>query len=136
MKRYIKKGDVFFVEAGTIHAIGKGNLIAEIQQNSNVTTKIQCGVFKGYNRAIFVERREFTGSIQNQIEEAYRYVLSKINLGAEIEGLYRQDMYEMPMGSIREIIENAVTHRSYLEPGNVQVALYDNRLEVTSPGML
>lgn len=104
--------------------------------NELIPTKIQCGVFKGDNRAIFVDRREFTGSIQNQIEEAYRYVLSKINLGAEIEGLYRQDMYEMPIGSIREIIANAVTHRSYLEPGNVQVALYDNRLEVTSPGML
>ena len=35
-----------------------------------------------------------------------------------------------------KIIVNAVTHRSYLEPGNVQVALYDARLEVTSPGML
>ena len=35
-----KKGDVFFVEAGTVHAIGKGNLIAEIQQNSNVTYRL------------------------------------------------------------------------------------------------
>ena len=35
-----KKGDVFFVESGTIHAIGKGNLIAEIQQNSNVTYRL------------------------------------------------------------------------------------------------
>lgn len=34
------KGQVFFVEAGTIHAIGKGNLIAEIQQNSNVTYRL------------------------------------------------------------------------------------------------
>lgn len=112
------------------------NSFALLTGNDLIPTKIQCGVFKGDNRAIFVDRREFTGPIQNQIEEAYRYVLSKINLGAEIEGLYRQDMYEMPTGSIREIIANAVTHRSYLEPGNVQVALYDNRLEVTSPGML
>lgn len=112
------------------------NSFALLTGNEILSTKIQCGVFKGDNRAIFVDRREFTGSIQNQIEEAYRYVLSKINLGAEIEGLYRQDMYEMPVGSIREIIANAVTHRSYLESGNVQVALYDNRLEVTSPGML
>ena len=35
-----RQGDVFFVEAGTIHAIGKGNLIAEIQQNSNVTYRL------------------------------------------------------------------------------------------------
>ena len=35
-----KKGDVFFVDAGTIHAIGAGNLICEIQQNSNVTYRL------------------------------------------------------------------------------------------------
>lgn len=36
----VKKGDVFFIEAGTIHAIGKGIVIAEIQQNSNVTYRV------------------------------------------------------------------------------------------------
>lgn len=34
------------------------------------------------------------------------------------------------------IVANAVVHRSYLEPGNIQVAIFDDRLEVTSPGML
>lgn len=36
----VKKGDVFFIDAGTIHAIGKDILIAEIQQNSNVTYRV------------------------------------------------------------------------------------------------
>lgn len=36
----VKKGDTFFIEAGTIHAIGKGILLAEIQQNSNVTYRV------------------------------------------------------------------------------------------------
>ena len=36
----VKKGDMFFIEAGTLHAIGKGILIAEIQQNSNTTYRI------------------------------------------------------------------------------------------------
>lgn len=36
----VKKGDVFFIEAGTLHAIGEGILIAEIQQNSNTTYRI------------------------------------------------------------------------------------------------
>lgn len=36
----VKKGDVFFIEAGTIHSIGAGMLIAEIQQNSNVTYRV------------------------------------------------------------------------------------------------
>ena len=36
----VKKGDVLFIESGTLHAIGKGILIAEIQQNSNVTYRV------------------------------------------------------------------------------------------------
>ena len=36
----VKKGDVFFIEAGTVHAIGKNILIAEIQQNSNTTYRL------------------------------------------------------------------------------------------------
>lgn len=97
---------------------------------------IQCGVFKGTTRAHFVDRREFEGSIQEQMEAAYQYVLEKINMGMTIKGMYRQDVYELPTDSIRELIANAVAHRSYLEPGNIQVVLFDDRLEVTSPGML
>lgn len=37
---HVKKGDLFFIEAGTVHAIGKGALIAEIQQNSNSTYRV------------------------------------------------------------------------------------------------
>lgn len=36
----VKKGDVFFISSGTLHAIGKGILIAEIQQNSNTTYRV------------------------------------------------------------------------------------------------
>lgn len=36
----VKKGDLFFIEAGTLHAIGKGILLAEVQQNSNSTYRV------------------------------------------------------------------------------------------------
>lgn len=36
----VHRGDVFFIPAGTIHAIGAGALIAEIQENSNVTYRV------------------------------------------------------------------------------------------------
>ncbi|MDD2361599.1 MAG: class I mannose-6-phosphate isomerase [Oscillospiraceae bacterium] len=36
----VKKGDVFFIDAGTLHAIGAGILIAEVQQNSNTTYRV------------------------------------------------------------------------------------------------
>ena len=66
---------------------------------------IQCGVFKGTNRAHFVDRREFEGSIQEQMDAAYQYVLEKINMGMTIKGMYRQDVYELPTDSIRELID-------------------------------
>ena len=70
------------------------------------------------------------------IEDAYHFVLQHINLGSRIEGIARQDIYELPIRTIREMIANAVCHRSFLTPGKIQVALFDDRLEVTSPGML
>ncbi|MCD8148199.1 MAG: putative DNA binding domain-containing protein [Clostridiales bacterium] len=97
---------------------------------------IQCAVFKGTSRNIFITRKEFRGSIDMQVKSAYAFVLEHIDMGARFEGLARQDIYELPIRTIREIITNAVCHRSYLSPGKVQVALYDDRLEVTSPGML
>ena len=106
------------------------------KENWEVSRKIQCGVFKGETRSIFVDKKEFEGSIIMQLEKAYQYVLEKINLGSDIVGVYRVDKYEIPPKSIREVIANAVIHRSYLEPNDIQVALYDNRLEITSPGML
>lgn len=97
---------------------------------------IQCAVFKGTTRNIFITRKEFSGYIDEQVESAYAFVLEHTNLGARIDGLARQDIYELPIRTIREMITNAVCHRSYLCPGKVQVALFDDRLEVTSPGML
>ena len=96
----------------------------------------QCGVFKGTTKEVFVDRREYTGPIWEQIEEAFQFVLRNIHLGAAIVGLYRQDVYEIPPDAIRELIINAAVHRSYLDHGNIQVAIYDNRLEITSPGKL
>ena len=36
----VNKGDAFFIEAGTVHAIGKGIVICEVQQNSNTTYRV------------------------------------------------------------------------------------------------
>lgn len=96
----------------------------------------QCGVFKGTTKEVFVDRREYTGPIWEQIEEAFQFVLRNIHLGATIVGIYRQDVYEIPPDAIRELIINAAVHRSYLYHGNIQIAIYDDRLEITSPGKL
>ncbi len=93
-------------------------------------------MFKEENRAVFVDRREFDGPVYDQIEEAYQFVLKHINLGATIDGIVRKDRYELPPESIREAIINSVCHWCYLDHSCVQIAIYDNRVEITSPGML
>ncbi len=112
------------------------NAYALLTGKMQIQPTIQCAVFKGKTRAYFVDRREFSGPIQYQVQLAFQYVLEKINMGMQIKGIYRQDVYELPINSVRELIANAVAHRNYLEPGNIQVAIFDDRLEVTSPGML
>lgn len=55
----VKAGDVFFIEAGTVHTIGAGVLVAEIQQNSNTTYRVfdygRVGA-DGKPRALHVEK--------------------------------------------------------------------------------
>ena len=99
-------------------------------------SKTQCAVFKGTDRAVFLDKREFTGPIYVQIEEAVDFVLRNIRLGATIDGLVRKEKYELPPEAIREMIINAHCHRNLLDESCIQVAVYDDRLEVTSPGGL
>jgi len=98
--------------------------------------KIQCALFKGTERDIFIDRKEYKGPIYEQIEEAYQFVKRHINLSAEIEGIVRRDVYELPVRAVREAIINGVTHRSYMDDSCMQVSIYDDRIEVYSPGML
>ena len=112
------------------------NAFAILTGNGGLHVATQCGVFKGTTKAVFVDRREYTGPLWEQIDEAFQFVLRNIHLGATIVGIYRQDVYEIPPDAIRELIINAMVHRSYLDHGTIQIAVYDNRLEITSPGKL
>lgn len=97
---------------------------------------IQCAVFKGTTRAVFLDRRNYEGPLWKQVEEAVQFVFRNIRMGCRLEGVYRQDIYELPPDSIRELIVNAVMNCSYIQNSNIQVAIYDDRLEITSPGGL
>lgn len=112
------------------------NAFVLLTDNTFPFAKIQCALFKGTERVVFIDKKDFEGPLYEQIEEAYEFVLKHINLGAEISGLVRTDAYELPTEAIREAIVNATTHRNFLDRACVQVAVYDDRVEVTSPGML
>ena len=107
-----------------------------LTDNKNKSSKIQCALFKGTIRDIFIDQKEFDGPIYEQVENAYQFVLRHVNSGAEIGGIYRSDSCEIPISAVREMIANAVVHRSYLDTSCIQVSIFDDRVEVLSPGML
>ena len=99
-------------------------------------SKTQCAVFAGTERGEFIDKQDYTGPLYEQIEGAYAFVLRNIRRSAKVEGLIRREGHELPPDAIREMIINAHCHRNFLDEACIQVALYDDRLEVTSPGGL
>ena len=112
------------------------NAYVYLTGQGGLRSMIQCAVFKGTTRSVFLDRRNYEGSLWEQVDEAVQFVLRNIRMGCRLEGVYRQDIYELPPDSIRELIVNAVMNCSYIQASNIQVAIYDDRLEITSPGGL
>lgn len=110
------------------------NAFLILEGDRELVAPLQCALFKGSSRATFLDRRDIAGDVMSQVEGAYQFVLEKMNMGADLGGVVRRDVFELPEWSVREAITNAVVHRSYVERSSVQVALYDDRLEVSSPG--
>lgn len=99
--------------------------------------KVECARFKGTTSDIFIDRKSITTNIVLQAEEAYKFVLRNINEGAKVEGVYTIGRWEYPIKAIREVLRNAVVHRDYSITGSdIKVAIYDDMIEVTSPGLL
>ena len=53
-----------------------------------------------------------------------------------IRGLERERQTEYPISVIREAIVNAIVHRDYFSHDSVQISMYADRIEITSPGSL
>lgn len=113
------------------------NAYAMLTGDKAFPIRIRCGVFKGDNKAVFLDRREFSGSLCDLIEKAHEYILSKINMGMKLVGAQRHDVYELPPDEMRELVVNAFAHRNYFDhEAPIFIAVYDTRVEITSPGTL
>ena len=99
--------------------------------------KIECARFKGTDTKVFLDQATFDGPVHASIEPCIAFVKRNIALGAHVGEVYRQDRWEYPLEAIREAVTNAVVHRDYAITGSdIKVAIFDDMLEVTSPGPL
>jgi ATP-dependent DNA helicase RecG len=86
---------------------------------------------------MILDRAELYGTLDKMIEEAALFVKRNMRVLGKIEGLYREDIPEYPVTAVREAVINAVAHRDYaIEGQKVIIRMFDNRLEVESPGGL
>ena len=101
--------------------------------------EVRCAKFKGDDvTKPFISMRVIGGRVQEQIEEAEKFVLSNIQKAAWIEPgkIERIEKWEYPPEAIREAIVNAICHRDYRSSGNVQIRIFDTRIEIWNPGRL
>lgn len=96
---------------------------------------VKCAKFKGTTMELFLDKKEYGGSIFEILEKSQNFILNHINLRAEIKGLYRTDTYEIPIVALREALINALIHRDYINQGrDIKVGVYDDIVNIVSPG--
>ena len=86
----------------------------------------------GYGR-----REEIGGPLARIIQRTFEVVGDEMRIGAVVTGLERQERTEYPIAAVREALVNAVAHRDYRLGGRrIEVRMFSDRLEITSPGGL
>lgn len=84
-----------------------------------------------------IDRKELSGCLTDQIEQAEAFCLRNTRLSTHIESVRQEDVYEYPRPALREAIVNAVAHRDYsLTGAQTLLYIFDDRLEIRSPGSL
>ena len=95
--------------------------------------------FRGTDKTEFLDNRQFHGNAFSLLRRAERFLLENLPVAGRITpGLFeRVDDPLYPPVALREALANAFCHRDYsIGGGSVAVAIYDDRLEITSSGTL
>jgi len=98
--------------------------------------EIKMARFKGTGKNEFGDERREEGNIFKLLAEATQFCFKHLNLSAKVipTQIERDEHLEIPPEALREALLNAFVHRQYSKSGAVSLAIYDDRLEVTSPG--
>lgn len=95
--------------------------------------------FRGIDRSEFLDNRQFTGNAFTLLASAERFLRDTLPIASRFESgrMARIDEPLYPPLATREALANALCHRDYATGGgSIGLAVYDDRLEVTSVGPL
>ena len=113
-------------------------LLGKSPQKFFLQAEVRCVRFKG-NEPVkpFIDMRVISGTIIDQVDKSLDFVLEHIPKAVWLDGkLQREEKYQYPPDAFREAIVNAICHRDYEERGDIQIRVFDDFLEVWSPGKL
>ncbi|MCK4329133.1 putative DNA binding domain-containing protein [candidate division WOR-3 bacterium] len=113
-------------------------LFAKKPQRFFLQAETRCARFKGTEPVKpFLDMKIFDGDIIEQVDKALYFVLEHIPMKVYLVGkAEREEKYEYPPDAIREAIVNAICHRDYEPSSNVQIRVFDDRIEVWGCGAL
>ncbi|MEW6295288.1 MAG: ATP-binding protein [Candidatus Diapherotrites archaeon] len=97
---------------------------------------ITCVRYQGNSMASVIDRKALQGDLLALVDEAESFVKRHTRLAYRFNGFKRIDVEEYPFNAVREAIINAVCHRKYFLKNNVFVNVFDDRIEVISPGSI
>ncbi len=99
---------------------------------------ITCVLYKGADKTFIIDRKDFHSDIHSNYNDAMNFLRKNLKLIYRIEGFGpRKEILEIPDDALKEVIVNAIAHRDYNEKGaNIQVDIFDDRVEISNPGGL
>ncbi len=122
----------------SLHLIGEDKLFTNLayllSDQCEYTTKV--ALFQGSDKAVFRDRKEFSGSLLLQLAEVYHYIDIANKTKATFTGLHRLDTRDYPDEAVREALLNAIVHRDYSYSSSNLIHIYDDRIEFVSIGGL
>jgi len=93
--------------------------------------------FKGKTMVHFLDMKDFKGNLIATVNEVLDFIQRHISMGVGIGAkAARDEKWDYPLDALREAVVNAIVHRDYTDPGNIQIRIFDDRLEIWSPGLL
>lgn len=130
---------LFVLERDTLFPTHAALLLSESPDRKRFFpyAKIECARFKGTETKVFLDQATIDEPIYAAIEPCMAFIKRNIALGSRIGEIYREDRWEYPLEAVREAIINAVVYRDYsIQGSDIKVAIFDDMLEITSPGPL
>ena len=97
---------------------------------------IKVAVFQGTDQSAFKDRREFAGSLIQQMNEVYTYVDFHNQTKSTFDKLYRVDTRDYPEIALREALLNLLVHRDYSFRSSSFISIFTDRIEFISVGGL